>query len=278
MGDKNPDEFAPIESEFPVIWKADIGAASFRSNAVFNGDDIIIGSNGSRFMDYNIMDSKSGVYVLNAKTGRIKSKICTELLGDMDVNGVLLYNGKLYFGNDNEEFLCTTYDGKIIWRNPTSGDIEHEPVFIQNKGVKQIIYASELGEVTAINPETGKTIWQYFTPEFSGWKPGDNRSIFKVKAFFSNTASFFIKPQISDINLDGTKDLIYLTRDNKIIAINGSNGKLLWKKEFKGYYFDDFISMTGETNNPLFVLNNRIYDSIYNSTNTISFLDRKSVV
>ena len=79
-------------------------------------------------MDYNLYDKGSGIYVLNRTNGKIETRFGAECIGDMDVTGILEYNQKLYYGNDNDEFFCSTLEGKTIWRNPTSGDIEHEPV------------------------------------------------------------------------------------------------------------------------------------------------------
>jgi outer membrane protein assembly factor BamB len=228
---ENVPEFENIQSKFPLHWKANIGNMSYRSNITLTQNDIIIGSNGKRFMDYHINDNTSGVYRINRKNGKEVSHFANENLGDMDVNGILLYNGKLYFGNDNEEFLCTTSDGKIIWRNAASGDIEHEPVLVKIKGKNFIVYASELGEVRAVDPDNGNLFWSYYTPDFNGWKPGDNRTIFKVKAYFSNSISFFTKPQKVDLNGDGVDDLLYLGFNRVIYAINGANGKLLWSKD-----------------------------------------------
>lgn len=231
--DDDKKEFKSIESAFKLQWKTKIGNASFRSNVTFTENDIIIGSNGKYFRDYYPVDKTSGVYKLNRRTGKVIAHFANESLGDMDVNGIIMYKGKLYFGNDNEEFLCTTSEGKILWRNATSGDIEHEPVMINNKGKKYIVYASELGEVSAVDPENGNHIWNYYTPDFSGWKPGDNRSAFKVKAFFSNSSAFFTKPELEDLNGDGVEDLIYMSFNSFIYSINGATGKLLWSKEKK---------------------------------------------
>ena len=249
---KENERLPEIGKTFPLLWKADIGRVSFRSNVIFNGNDVIIGSNGSYYMDYNLYDKKSGVYILNGQNGKIKKSFSGDCLGDMDVNGLLLYNQKLYFGNDNEEFFCTTPEGKTIWKKPTSGDIEHEPVLIEGKNKKYIVYASESGEVRAVEPETGKTVWVYYTPDFNGWKPEDNRTIFKVKSFFSNTASFFTKPELRDLNNDGVLDLLYLTYDNKLYAINGNNGQLFWcfsNNEYLG--FQNLVTGNGEASTPI---------------------------
>ena len=225
---KENEKIPEIESTFPILWKTEIGNVSFRSNVIINKNNLIVGSNGDRYMDYNWYDSKSGVYVMNRKTGKIQNHFGEDCIGDMDVTGLLEYNNKLYFGNDNDEFFCTTLQGKTIWRKPTSGDIEHEPVLINAINQNEIVYASEAGEIRAVNPEDGKTIWVYYTPDFNSWKPGDNRMVFKVKAYFSNTTAFYSKPKLCDLNNDGVEDLVYLTYDSKVYAINGLTGKSLW--------------------------------------------------
>jgi len=249
---KENERLPEIGKTFPLLWKTDIGRVSFRSNVIFNGNNVIIGSNGSYYMDYNLYDKKSGVYILNGQNGKIKKSFSGDCLGDMDVNGLLLYNQKLYFGNDNEEFFCTTPDGKTIWKKPTSGDIEHEPVLIEGKDKKYIVYASESGEVRAVEPETGNTVWTYYTPDFNGWKPEDNRTIFKVKSYFRNTASFFTKPELRDLNNDGVLDLLYITYDNKLYAINGNNGQLFWcfsNNETLG--FQNIVTGSGAASTPI---------------------------
>ncbi len=257
---KENEKLPEIETSFPLLWKINIGNVSFRSNVLFNSDNLIIGSNGEGYMDYNLLDRNSGVYILNRKSGKIETHFGAECMGDMDVTGLLAYNKKLYFGNDNDEFFCTTMQGKTIWRNPTSGDIEHEPVLINTKIQSEIIYASEAGEVRAVNPETGKTIWVYYTPEFNSWKPGDNRTVFKVKSYFYNTTAFYTKPQLYDLNNDGVEDLIYLTYDSKVYAINGLNGKLLWY-----YYSPDRLeilnTIINENGNPAITLFSSDYEN-----------------
>jgi outer membrane protein assembly factor BamB len=265
--------FSPIEKSFPLKWKTKIGIASFKTNVIFNNGTLIIGSNGSNFMDFNGYDKQSGVYIINRKTGGIIKKIGGEELGDMDVNGTLFHNNKLYFGNDNEEFLCTNLDGKVLWRNPASGDIEHEPALISNKNKQYIVYATESGEVKAVDPETGLKIWNYYTPDFKGWKPGDNRMIFKVKAYFSNTNSFFIKPLLVDLNMDGVNDLLYVTYDEKIFAINGNDGKLLWKKSVDGLNF--MIANIGTQNEPLIFVTHSVYNSNDIRLNKFDIINRK---
>jgi outer membrane protein assembly factor BamB len=251
-----------------------MGRASFRTNVIVNKDELIIGSNGNGFMDYYLLDKESGVYRINRKSGNVNKVIANEPLGDMDVNGVLFLDQKLYFGNDNEEFLCTDMNGKIIFRNPASGDIEHEPVLINNKGVNTIVYASERGEIRAVSPTTGNTIWTYYTPDFTGWKPGNNRSVFKIGAYFSNTSSFFTKPLVYDLNRDGVMDLLYLTFDNKLYAINGVNGNLLWlfNSESKMNYM---CTIVGNGNNKIIQMISSVKDTAGQYSSNLLSIDLK---
>jgi len=273
FGSDKPDRYPPIDKQFDLLWSTQMGSASFKSNLIITNNNLIIGSNGSDFMDYYISDKASGVYTIDRKDGSIINHFANESIGDMDVNGLLLHNNRLYFGNDNEEFLCTSLDGKIIFRNPTSGDIEHEPVLINNKGTQQIIYATEMGEVKAINPITGKAIWSYYTPDFEGWKPGDNRGIFKVKSFFTNSSSFYTKPIVADLTNDGVSDLVYLTYNSKIYAINGASGKLLWLNE--QYDRSEIVLMqTGSKEDPSFSFFSETNDEKFKATRHLITLNK----
>jgi outer membrane protein assembly factor BamB len=76
-------------------------------------------------------------------------------------------------------------------------------------------------------------IWSYYVPEFDGWKPGDDRTVFKVKAWFRNTSHFYTRPLVVDVNADGTNDLIYRTFGGNLLALNGNTGSKLWSVEEK---------------------------------------------
>ncbi len=223
-----PPPFPSLETNTKLIWKTEIGVTTFRNNVLLQGDRLWIGSNGGGFMDYSGVDPSSGVYALDRKTGKKIIHFANELFGDMDVTGILLHQNKIYFGNDNEEFLCTDASGKIRWRIPTSGDIEHEPVLIQSKAGPSIVYATESGEVRAVDPETGKTRWDFFVEGFEGWRPGQNRTQFKVKAWFNNTWAFYTKPIVTDLNLDGVNDLLYQLYSGNLVVLDGNSGRKLW--------------------------------------------------
>ncbi len=79
-----------------------------------------------------------------------------------------------------------------------------------------------------VEPASGRTVWTYYIPDFNGWKPGDNRFVFKVGSFFSDTYAFYTKPVVADLDLDGVKDLVYAANNNRVYALNGKTGKALW--------------------------------------------------
>lgn len=270
--------FSPIQKTFPLVWKSKVGAACFRSNVLFDSSQIIFGSNGNNFMDFNLYDKLSGLYFINPKNGKIMKHIHGNKFGDMDVNGVLSYQDKLYYGNDNEEFICSSKNGDILWRLPTAGDIEHEPMLISSKKGNMIVYATETGEACAIDPVSGKKYWSYFIPDFKGWISGNNRAIFKVKSYFSNTQTFFSKPVIADLDKDGTEDLVYLTYDGAIIAINGKTGKKQWSNiKLKGL-FDYVFSNIGDKKNPIFAVFETTWDSANNYKQSMLIINVKGHV
>ncbi len=223
-------ELPKLQSQFPLKWKAKIGGTSFKTNFLVHDGLLIVGSNGNHFRDWNL-DKDNGIYILHPKSGKILQHFADEGLGDMDVNGVIAFGNHIYFGNDNDEFLCYDTCGKQIWRVPVSGDVESPPVLldIDCNGTKEIIFGTEAGEVAALDPRNGKTVWSFKIKDFSGWSKTDNRFLFKVGAYFSNGGGFVAKPAVSDLNRDGVPDLIYNCRDNYTYAINGENGKMLWK-------------------------------------------------
>lgn len=246
----NPPPYKNITKEFNLRWKSQIGNASFRTNLYADKNYLVIGSNGSNFMDMGLVDMKSGIYILDARSGRIVCSLNKKMWGDFDVNGVLVYNNKIYFGNDNEEFMCVDFAGQLLWKNVASGDVEAEPVIIDINNKKAIIYASELGEVRAVDPTTGKYIWSFYTDDFNGWKEGDSRKIFKVKAFLSNSRSFFAKPAVGDMNNDGVKDLTYVGYNNVVYCLNGVDGSLLWELEHDQFYFGYNLEYHNEFGSP----------------------------
>lgn len=222
------DKISPVETSLKILWKKQVGNVSHRTKPVLKDGKIIIGSNGQHFMDFRTIDNGNGVYVLSLNNGKQIRHFAGEKFGDMDVNGIVSIDDKILFGNDNDEVLCYDIDGKQKWQILFSGDVEHAPAIVSIDGKKIPVFATETGEVRAINPNDGTTLWSYYHPTFSGWKTGDNRFVFKVKMHFSSPQVFFNEPALIDLNQDGTDDLIYNCDQESLIAINGLNGKKMW--------------------------------------------------
>jgi len=257
----NPPLYERFEKTNPLLWKSAMGSASFRTNLYADEHNLVIGSNGNYFMDYTLMDQDAGLYIINSKNGSVRKSLTNQKWGDFDVNGVVVLNDRIYFGNDNEEFMCVDFNGRTLWKNVASGDVEGPPVVLDINNTKVVVYATELGEVRAVDPQTGRAVWSYFIPGFSGWKEGDNRAIFKVKAFFTNTQSFFTRPSVTDVNEDGVKDLVYAGYDDIIYCISGLNGKLLWMLDDKTTDYSILVDerkVNGETE---FWLTSYVYNS-----------------
>ena len=239
-----PNKKIIVKSTIKQHWKTKIGVTSYRTIPVISDGKILIGSNGNNFRDY-LLDSDNGVYVLNSKTGNIIDNYENKQLGDMDVNGILHFNDAFYFGNDNEEFLCLDNNGKLKWRIQASGDIEHKPVLIKSGETNCVVYATETGQIEALDASTGKNIWSAYHKNFSGWKFGENRTFFKIKMHFSEDCIFFNEPSVVDLNGDGVKDLVYNTNWGDFSAYNGKNGKMLWEID-RDDHSDYFTNMSRE--------------------------------
>jgi outer membrane protein assembly factor BamB len=207
-------------------WSVDVGKTSFRTNVSLTPSYLVIGSNGDNYRDAYITDDRNGVHIINRKTGKRVRNFAKESIGDLDVNGTLIYQNRIYFGNDNDEFICADFNGNIKYSLPVSGDVESEPVLIKRNGKDVMVFGTEAGEVRAIDPVNGETIWQHFHEKFKGWKMGDNRLVFKVKTHFSMTYLFLMKPIVKDLNSDGIGDIVY-TMNGQFYSINGANGKIL---------------------------------------------------
>lgn len=227
-----------FQSQFPLKWKTKIGGTSFKTNFLLHDGLLIVGSNGEHFRDW-ALDKDNGVYFINPANGKIMQHIADEGYGDMDVNGVAAYGKYIFFGNDNEEFLCYDNSGKQIWRMPVSGDVESEPelVDLNCDGRKEIVLATEAGEVVALDSRNGKAIWSFKIKDFTGWKKTDSRFLFKMGAYFSTGYGFVAKPAVTDLNHDGIPDFIYNCRDNYTYAIDGENGNMLWKFDHGEIYY-----------------------------------------
>jgi len=226
----------PIAETFPLKWNAQIGCTSYRTEPALVGTKVFVGSNGSHFNDF-LMDSGNGVHVVSGMTGKVERTIAADAWGDVDVNGVLAVGDRVFFGNDNNEFLCySAKDYRLIWRIPTSGDCEHVPTLVRRKGGDQIVvFATEAGEVRAVRPSDGSTVWVHYSEEFDGWKPGSTHFVYKVASAMTSGTTYFDPPHVQDLTGDGVVDLVYYG-EGAAVCLSGATGEVLLRHPVGSYF------------------------------------------
>jgi hypothetical protein len=246
-----PVKVKPVTQTLKLKWQCEIGNTTDRTRPVISGGYIWIGSNGSRYNDY-ALDYGNGIYKISASSGKVAEHFLDEQVGDMDVNGIVKINDLFYAGSDNEELTCFDASGKVKWRVPAGGDIEHRPTHVRLDDKDAVIYATENGEISAVDVISGKRLWSYYHPQYKGWKPGDNRFVFKVNNHFYADFCFFSEPAIADLNNDGTDDVIYSSFYSEITAVNGKTGKKIF-----GYKTNDNEAISLMGRNKPFISNGK---------------------
>lgn len=219
-----------IHDHLPLKWTADIGQISYRTLPALTNGRLFVGSNGNYFRDFRIEDA-GGVYILEPATGEVVGKIGAESWGDLDVNGVVAHGGRVFFGNDNDEFMC--YDGgtlEPVWRLPVSCDVEHAPSLVRFPGGRMVVvFATECGEVRAVNPADGETVWVHYADDFAGWRPGKTRFVYRVAAAtLESPWIYFAPPAEVEVDGDGVVDLVYSRTGGQTVALSGLTGATLF--------------------------------------------------
>lgn len=239
-----------INQFFEPVWSTKIGKTSFKTNILFYRGKLIVGSNGQRFRDWNL-DEGFGLYIIDPSHGKIQHQLEGEAIGDMDVNGVIARDNRIYFGNDNDELFCYTLDGKQLWSRPISGDLESKPILVNINADPgpELIYTTETGEVAAADPTDGKKLWSFKTSTFSGWEQTQNRFLFKVSSYARYGNGFYREPAVADLNQDGTPDFLVNGQDERTYAINGTDGTLLWSFETNWYRINNRPVLLGTGKN-----------------------------
>ena len=130
-----------LSSKFPIKWKTKIGITTYRTNIIEEKGYVYVGSNG---LDANSdFDDLDAVFKLDSKNGKIIQRYDSQLLGDNDVTGIALKNGKLYFGTDNYYFYCfDEKSGKELWKFRTPYDVESTPSIadLNNDGKDEVVF------------------------------------------------------------------------------------------------------------------------------------------
>lgn len=213
-----------ITKTFPLKWKRKIGITTYRTNIIEEDGYIYVGSNGN---DANSdLDDLDGVYKIEAKTGKITESYGAQIMGDNDVTGIGLYEGKLYFGTDSYYFYCfDEKTGEELWKFRTPYDVESVPVIsdLDNDGKSEVVFCVQHNGVYCLNADNGSVKWM----------------LDSISSHQGNVA-----PLVVDCNNDGVLDVVcgFRGRPNSdklagfkmahygdyIMALNGENGMPIW--------------------------------------------------
>jgi outer membrane protein assembly factor BamB len=249
---------------FTLKWKKRIGVTTFRSPILYHQNQVIIGSNGSKFD--SVRDSFDGLYQLDSSTGKKVHHLISDQIGDRDVTGVALSRKAIYFGNDENQLVSISWNGTVNWAISLAGDIESTPALedIDSDGIPDILVGDESGSFYAINGKTGAILWSF-------------QAEYKPHFTYPESRSFFSSAALTDINKDGVKDCVIGNRNGDVYAFNSKTGDLFWEYRTKhpsGIYSSPTIRngkiYIAETYSTLYVLslNGKLIKSIIRKKGT----------
>lgn len=194
------------------LWATRVGRTTFRTTMAMVGDAIVIGTHGATLDKKN--EPSDGVYVLEARTGKQTRLIKTPGAGDLDVGGIAVDAGNVYFGTDNGQLVAATLDGRILWKASGRGKIRPAPALgdLDSDGTIDVVVGDEGGTLMALDGRTGSRIWSVVTGQNS-----------------YDAAGFIGAAALVDLDGDGGLDVVAGARDGVLGAYRGRSGAPLWQ-------------------------------------------------
>ena len=188
-----------------------------------------LGSNNDTLI---VSDNIAKVYAVKIDTGEL---IWTKTSSAPFNSQIKVYNNKLYVVDFNNTLKCFSIDdGSLIFEFKTENSFIKSQKKLSLILIDNIVYFNNsIGDITAVNMETGDLIWQ--TPTRSSLELGD---------------SFFLKT--SDII--GSKDtLLFSNNKNQFFSIDTKTGILNWEQKINSDLRPTLI------NNLIFTVTNEGY-------------------
>lgn len=195
-------------------WTARVGKTTFRTTMAITGDKLVIGTHGDSLKGLN--EASDGVYVLEAKTGKVVKKIAPPGTGDKDVGGIALDGTAVVFGTDNGYVVKASLDGVTAWTTKLGGKVRPAPALarLRPSGALDVVVGDENGTLHALDGDTGKPLWTRDT--------GKNDY---------DAGGFVAGATIARLDGDAIDDVIAGARDGVLVAYNGRDGQEMWRYE-----------------------------------------------
>jgi len=178
-------------------------------------------TNGNNLL---VADNISNIFSIDIFTGNL---IWSQKSNYPFNSQIKIYKDKFFIVDDSNILKCFSLsDGSLIWEFKTQDALirSQKKVSLALKNNK-IIFSSTIGDLTAVDVETGKLVWQ--TPTRS------NRII---------EETMFLK--ISDIIIGGNS-IFFSNNENEFFSIDEETGILNWKQNINSSlrpaYIDDLI-------------------------------------
>tara|TARA_Y200000002_G_scaffold74642_1_gene58529 strand:- start:313 stop:1608 length:1296 start_codon:yes stop_codon:yes gene_type:complete len=157
-----------------------------------------------------IADSIANYYVINKNSGELKWK---KKHSSSFNSQIKIFDKKALIIDMENQLRCFSIEtGELIWSVKTQGSIlrsQKKQSLILNKG--KVYFTNSIGDVTAVDIRSGKTIWQ--TPTQSN---------------ITFASTYFLK--LSDIVSDG-KSIFVSDNNNQFFSIDLLSGTINWKQD-----------------------------------------------
>lgn len=196
------------------VWSVKVGKTTFRTTMALDGATIVLGTHGDTLDRKN--ETSDGVYVLEAKTGKVVRTIPTPGQGDRDVSGIAIDKGSVVFATDNGQVVkARLADGAITWTAKVNGKARPAPALadLDGKGALDVVVGDEAGTLHALDGDKGTALWSRKT----------DKNEYDARGFVAAAA-------ITDVDGDGRDDVIAGARDGDLAAYRGASGDVLWSE------------------------------------------------
>lgn len=119
--------------------------------------------------------SRDGIlYAINPENGK---EIWSFRAGMGIFSGVLIHDGKIYFGCEDGNVYVLNSEGKELWRFKTGGPVYHYPAIWDNR----IYFGSWDCHLYAVDMRTHKEVWRFATSDSSLAYLPPSREMFEVR-------------------------------------------------------------------------------------------------